>query len=209
MPCKIKLFIYKIFRNFVQAMNGTTCAVMVFYQDTVNGQNSTATPRWIGINEIGNTLDSTLTAIDAIIANGANAFPSSDDDNGSLVDFTNTLDSSYTTFSSSQLNNPNPQPLQAGGITVITPLYINNYGDYQTSGTTLNSIYREFDTKLQASYDIRTTTKGYVTDFTNNANSVKQQVTLIKQAINDFQIPFDSFSDSVVGTWIDVVKYYY
>jgi hypothetical protein len=191
----------------VQAMNGTTCAVMVFYSDTINGQNSTATPRWIGINRLANVLDNTIDALNTIITNGASAFPSSEDDQGTLVDFTDTLTNSYNTYSTSNLTNPNPQVSKSGGVTEILPLYINDYGDYSTAGTTLNSIYEEFNTKLQGSYTLRSDAQSYVSDFQSNANDVTAQLTSVRDGMFNLQTTVNTFSNSVITTWINVVKY--
>jgi len=186
-------------------MNGTTCAVMVFYKDTFNGQNSTATPRWLGINQVGNALDNTIIALNTIVSNEGSAFPSTDDDQGLLADFTNTLSTSGS-FSSSELTNPNPEISKADGKANITPLYITNYGSYTASGSTLNTIYQEFDTKLQGSYDLRSSAQSYVNTFQSNTAGITSKLQSVRDGIFNLQTPFNKFSDSVITTWIDVVK---
>ena len=189
-------------------MNGTTCAVMVFYSDTVNGQNSTAIQEWIGINRLGNVLDNTIDALNTIISNSASAFPSSDDDQGALLNFTNTLTSSYSSYSPSRLTNPNPADSKSLGEVQILPVYINNYGDYTTAGTTLNTIYEEFNTKLQGSYTVRSNAQSYVSDLQSNTSTVTAKLTSVRDAIFELKTSFNTFSNSVISTWINVVKFH-
>jgi hypothetical protein len=179
---------------------------LVFYKTAVSGEDPAQVPRWLGINNVANILDSTLTAVDTITSNSQTAFKPSDSDTTDLNDFKNSLTNSYNTYSGSKLNNPNPAPSKAGGVTQIQPLYITKYGDYLKDGTTLNSIYVEYDTKIRVTFDYRKSAQDATTEITNNAGEVKQKLQEIKTNVNNFINPFNKLSEDVIGSWIDVVS---
>jgi hypothetical protein len=186
---------------------------LVFYKTALSGEDQSKVPRWVGINNVANILDDTVTAIDKIKQNNQDAFDANDGDTTDLTDFENTLTDSYNTYSGSELDNPNPAISKRGSVTKITPNYITLYGDYNTNSTALNVIHKEFDTKLKAIFDLRQTAQDSSQEITDNADTIKVKIQDISSNINNFKEPFDTLSADVLDTWIEAViifnKYYY
>jgi len=187
-------------------MNGSSCAFMVFYRTALKGEDTGKTPRWIGINNIANILDDTLTAIDTITQNVATAFNSQDGNTDDLTDFQTTLQTSYNTFSTRKIKNPNPAASKSNGITEITPIYIENYGTFDKKDTILNTIYQEFDTKLKATFDFRQTAEDASKEIEANSSEVRTKIQDIKTNVDNLKKPFDTLSNDVISEWVNVVK---
>lgn len=187
-------------------MNGSSCALLVFYQTAVKGEDSGKSPRWIGINNIANILDDTLTAIDTITQNVATAFNAQDGNTDDLADFQTTLQTSYNTFSPRKIKNPNPAASLSNGITEITPIYIENYGAFDKKDTILNSIFQEFEVKLQATFEFRQTAEDASKEIEANSNEVRTKIQDIKTIVDELQKPFDTISADLLSNQVNAVK---
>jgi hypothetical protein len=160
-------------------------------------------PKWIGITNIQTTLSNTQTALDKIAAAFPTAFSDNSWANSATTNFENKLTSSYTTYSASQLTNPNPATSLKGGVSKITPLYITQYGDYKTSGTALNIIYQEYSTLIKGSLTLLDQAKTYTTNVNTYMIDIKSTLTNIQNNVNTMTSAFNSISTDVLDKWID------
>lgn len=184
-------------------MNGTTCSFLLFYNDVVVGETKTTFPKWIGINSITKTLSDTQTALDKIAAAFPTAFSDNSWANSASKDFENKLTTSYTSYSASQLTNPNPATSLKAGFSKITPLYISAYGDYKTSGTALNLIFQEYSTLIKGSITLLDEAKTYTTNVNAYMSDIKSTLTNIQNNVNTMTSAFNSISTDVLDKWID------
>lgn len=173
--------------------------MLLFYNDVVNGQNITTTPRWIGINGISKSLSDTSNAL-TVISNEAKKISSSSDPwtTTDPPNFEKNLSDAYGTYGSSNLPNPNPAASQNGGASSITPLYIKNYGNYTKDSTILNSIFKEYSTKISASISFINQAKGAASNISSYENKIQSQLQSAKDNIDSFNSTFTS-----VGTTFD------
>ncbi len=184
-------------------MNGTTCSFLIFYNDVVNGQNVDTTPKWVGISGIKNILTQTGAKIDEISKAYPNAFSSNSWASTDSKNYIDRLTNSYNTFGSRSLNNPNPANSLKGSVTKISPIYIKLFGDYTKANTALNTIYKEFDTKIKFGVTLMDKAKessSYVNQYTSE---IKTTLNDISSKINSFTSSFDQISTSVIDQWID------
>ena len=192
-----------LIRNFVTGLNGTTCSFLLFYNNVVNGQNVQTTPKWVGITGIKNLLAQTSAKIDEISKAYPNAFSSNNWASTDSKNYMDSLTNSYNTFGTRTLNNPNPANSLKGGVTKITPLYIKLYGDYTKANTALNTIYKEFDTKITFAVTLMDKAKessSYVNTYTDQ---IKSTLNDINSKVATFTSSFDEISSSIIDQWID------
>lgn len=180
--------------------------MLLFYSDVVNGQNITTTPRWIGINGISNTLSDTSSAL-TVISNEANKISSSSDPwtTTDPPNFERNLSYAYGNYSSSKLPNPNPASSQNGGLTSITPLYIKNYGNYTKDSTILNSIFKEYSTKISGSISFLNQAKGAASNISSYESKIQSQLQSARDNINSFNSTFTSVGNTFDGI-VKIVK---
>jgi hypothetical protein len=167
-----------------------------------DGETKTTLPKWIGIKGISDTLASTRQAVAEIVKNSNGAF----NDNGwtktDPQSFEKQLASAYTTYSSQNLNNPNPSNSKKGGQTKIVPLYISKYGDYPTSGTELNGIYQEFNTKIKASATALENAQSYSTNIAQASDKIDRALADVQKNIDSFSSTFTNIEDTILKNWI-------
>lgn len=176
----------------------------------VNGQNTTDTPRWIGINGISNTLSNTRTAINTVVNNAKQI--SQTEESWTKTDppqFEQSLASAYSNHVGDTLPNPNPAASQNGGLNSITPLYIKNYGNYTKEDTILNAIFKEYKVKIDASITFISEAKkaaGNITDYQKEINdalsSAAQKVDTFNKTFNDIGGVFDTITNMVIFKYL-------
>ena len=175
---------------------------MLFYNDVVNGESKSTTPKWVGITSIKNTLTQTSAALDKIAQNFATAFSANSWATTEPQNFENSLVTSFNSFSTQTLDNPNPASSLKGGVTKVIPIYIALYGDYTKSGTALNSIYTEYNTKIKASITLMDQAKTYSTGVNYYMADIKATLSTIQSNVNTMTSGFDQISDTVISSWI-------
>ncbi|MFM1913186.1 MAG: hypothetical protein RIR51_1024 [Bacteroidota bacterium] len=185
--------------------NTVACKFFKFYDDTVNGQNTTVLPKWVGVSGIKTTMQNTITALDKISQNSNSAFSN----NTSWTEtepqiFKNNLTSLYNQFSTRTLVNTNPAASLKKSAT-ITPLYISNLGDYQKSGTLLNSIYKEFDLKISASITLIDQAKSYSKEISKYSQPIKDSLNQVITSLTPLETSFTKIETDVLSPWSDIV----
>lgn len=173
----------------------------------VNGQNTTTTPRWIGINGITTTLSSTSNALNSI-ATEANKISSSPDP-WTQTDppaFEKNLSYAYGNYSSQSLPNPNPASSQNGNLATIVPSYIKEYGNYTSSGTILNAIFAEYQTKISASISFLDQAKGAAKNISSYENKIQSQLQSAKDSINSLSSTFGTV-EVTFDTFVGIVNF--
>lgn len=182
-----------------------SCQFLTFYSSTVNGQNTTATPRWVGINGIRKIFSDTNSALDTIAQNSNNAFSNSSWTQTEPANFVSQLNSTYYMFSGITLTNRNP----AGSkkfVSSIIPLYISNYGQYNKEKTLLNTIYQEFTSKISYSISMIDQAKSYSQMVTNNIQSIKNIINSINNNLKPLSDTFTTIETNIVDNWINYVN---
>lgn len=185
-----------------------TCQFLTFYSNTVNGQNTTSTPRWVGINGIRKIFSDTNSALDTIAQNSNNAFSNTSWTQTDPANFISQLNSTYYMFSGSSLTNRNP----AGSkkiVSSIIPTYISNYGQYNKDKTLLNSIYQEFTTKISYSISMIDQAKSYSQMVKNNIQSIKDSINSIDDNLKPLSDTFTTIETNIVDYWINYVNQNY
>jgi hypothetical protein len=201
----LKFFILKIFSGFLNSTNSVTCRFFTFVYNTESGQNITSTPRWIGISNIKKTLQNTITALDEISQNSNKAFADSNWTKTEPENFKKNLTNSYVLFSSRSIPNTNPAN-SLRKVATITPLYISNLGDYQKSGTLLNSIYQEFDTKISVSITLIEQAKTYSNEITKYSQPIKDSLNSVISQFTPLETAFGNINTNFISPWSDLVN---
>jgi hypothetical protein len=147
-----------------------------------------------------------MTAIDDIKTNYIASFDDADNEIDGIDEFVDSLQSSYDTYFGIKLSNPNPAPSQSLGVTQISPSYITKYGNYDKTGTTLNSIYNEFDSKLKASIEFRNQAREVAEIINDNAEEIKTKLEEIQTELLKMLKLFDKFNSDTLDSWMDIVR---
>ena len=157
----------------MQDANSVTCQFLTFYSNTVEGQNTTATPRWVGVTGIRKIFADTNTALDTISQNSQTAFSNTTWTQTDPANFESLLSTTYSKFNTRSLTNRNPAATKKT-TTSIVPVYISNYGNYTKSETLLNLVYQEFSTKIKYSISLIDQAKDYSKTISQNSQSIKK-----------------------------------
>lgn len=193
-----------IFSQFVRDVNSVTCQFLTFYSNTVEGQNITTTPKWVGVNGIRKIFADTSSALDTISQNSRTAFTNTNWTQTDPAKFENLLDQSYQKFSSRSLTNRNPAASKKSAATIV-PLYISNYGAYTKANTLLNTVYQEFSTKIKFSITLVDQAKEYSRTISDNSQSIKDTITNIDTSLKPLSDAFTNLEKDVINQWIDYV----
>jgi len=178
---------------------------LTFYTNTLDGQNITTTPRWIGVTGIRKVLSDTNAALDTISQNSQTVFTNTTWTSTDPKNFEGLLDNTYKKFSSRSLTNRNPAASKKVQNTIV-PIYIKNYGEYTKSNTILNTIYQEFSTKIKASITLIDQAKEQSKYVSQNSDSIKSQINNIDTSLQPLSSTFTDLESKVINQWIDYVN---
>ena len=151
-------------------------------------------------------MQNTNDALDKIAQNANSAFNNSSSSwtETEPKNFQNNLTSIYGKFKDRSLTNTNPAAsLKKTG--TITPVYISNLGDYQKSGTLLNSIYKEFDMKISGSITLIDQAKTYSKEISKYSQPIKDSLNSIINQITPLDSTFSKLETDVITPWGDIV----
>lgn len=185
-------------------MNSVTCQFLTFYSNTLDGQNVTTTPKWVGVNGIKKIFADTNSALDTISQNSKTAFSNTNWTKTDPANFESLLSSTQDKFVSRSLINRNPATSKKSA-NVIVPLYISNYGAYTKANTLLNYVYQEFSTKIKFSITLVDQAKEFSKTISDNIQSIKDTINSINTSIQPLSDTFTSLEKDIITPWIDYV----
>jgi len=192
---------------FVKDVNSVTCQFLTFYSNTVEGQNITTTPRWIGVNKIRAVLQETGGALDTIAKNSDTAFSNTSWTESEPPKFEKLLNDTYNVLSTKTLSNRNPAASKKV-VSTITPTYISSYGGYTKDKTLLNLIYQEFNTKIKASITYIDSAKNQSKFVSRNVESIKNSINNIDTSMKPLSDAFTTLESTIITQWIDYVIFF-
>ena len=70
----VRIYIIIIYRKFDNYFNGSSCALINFFDHTIEGENSTALPRWGGTLDIHDALQGTIQSVNKVNEGYDNTF---------------------------------------------------------------------------------------------------------------------------------------
>ena len=70
----VRIYIIIIYRKFDNYFNGSSCALINFFDHTIEGENSTALPRWGGTLDIQDALQGTIQSVNKVNEGYDNTF---------------------------------------------------------------------------------------------------------------------------------------
>ena len=187
--------------------NSVTCQFLTFYSNTVEGQNITTTPKWIGVTGIRKIFAETSSALDTISQNSKTAFTNTTWTTSDPANFESLLDTTYNKFSSRSLTNRNPAASKKSAAKIV-PIYISNYGTYTKANTLLNLVYQEFTTKIKYSITLIDQAKEYSKTISDNSQSIKNTISSIDTSLKPLSDAFANLEKDVINQWIDYVITY-
>lgn len=201
----LNILIFSNFSAFTDSLNSVSCTFLHFYDNVKNGQNTTITPKWIGITGIKTTLDETQNALDNIAKNSNNAFQNSSWTQTEPDEFRRNLTNTYNKFSGSTLNNYNPSPSNKQTTTLV-PIYIERLGDYQKENTALSSINLEFDKKISVSIKLIEEAQKYSKEITKYSQPIKDALNSVKNQLTPLENSFNNVENDVIKEWNNAVS---
>lgn len=181
---------------------------MTFYSNTLSGENTTITPRWVGIGAIKKTLEDTKVALDNIAKNSNSAFSNNTGWTKTEPDkFRTNLTNTYNQFNDKTIPNYNPAA-SLKKVNVLKPNYISQLGPYQQEDpvTVLNSVYREFDTKISASISMIDQAQGYSKELNKYNDQIKQSLDSVINSLAPLENAFTDINKNVINPWADIVR---
>lgn len=122
--CCILGFIYSV--PVVQSLKGIGCNLLYLYYDILEGELKTTTPRWIGVNGVVEKLSQTINELEYIKNNYRRTFNRIDTNwtENATENFRENLTDLYQNVREDTLSNPNPAASTNGGVSRVTPIYI-------------------------------------------------------------------------------------
>jgi hypothetical protein len=192
------------YSKFVKDVNSVSCQFLTFYSNTVDGQNITTTPKWVGVSGIKKIFKDTNSALDVIAQNSRTTFTNTDWTKTDPPKFESLLISTNDKFRSRSIVNSNPAFSKKSASSII-PNYISNYGGYTKSDTLLNAVYQEFSTKIKYSISMVDQAKDYSKTISDNIQSIKDTINSIDTSLEPLTKTFTDLEKDVISQWIDYV----
>ena len=174
------------------------------YQNILDGQDDSITPRWSGIDVISQKLDYTINTLDAIKdklgiikeSNWVNGFTNE----ASL--FENNLNEYYKNYKDSKISTANPLQKEQK----IIPLYIRNLGNYSSNYTYLNNIFTEFDSRIKYSTNLVNSVKDSSKILGYSIEEIKNVMKNIKNKILEVSNSITPYSSSLINKILSTVN---
>ena len=153
-------------------LDAADCSLYKFYYSMFDGDSRNVTPKWVGLDQIDNTLNKLASSLDTIKSNTGSAFKDTSFTTQSYNEYNNLLLTSYNNnFNQQYASSPNPfsnSPIQPG--------FIEFYGPYTKSGTTTYYLSQEFKT--------------YIVGITNTLSDLQVSTKYINDNISDAKVIF-------------------
>ena len=189
-------------KTLFKGFNATSCSLMKFVYDVIDGQSVEKKPKWIGVSGVQGILQQTSYQISNNLQ----------DSSANIQTKKVILDNSFNDWKTSYLpaadtcvNSkfiewhgygleypPKPSP----SYYKLVPSYVTSYGPYTDSGTTLNGVHQEFsaikDVIDEAFLNIQDTIANE--DFTSTLTDASDQ-------IQDLHDQFDKLSNDIIDPW--------
>jgi tetrahydromethanopterin S-methyltransferase subunit B len=188
-------------KGFLKSCSALNCAILTFYYDITNGQTTTITPKWIGIEGIYSTLTGMKTKLKTISDSVDGTFSGDGFLDTDPPKYQKSLDDLYTSYSPRTLANPNPGNVSVTKNPVI-PSYIKLYGKSTTTNTAQYAIAQEYDATITGSKTVVRQIKQFSQAIKSNINDIQSQLDNIANQIKSLNSTIDSFSQSVISNLI-------
>jgi tetrahydromethanopterin S-methyltransferase subunit B len=173
--------------------------------DVINGESKEDLPKWIGVTGIVNKLDETIAKLEEIAQNTDSAFTNTEWTDTEPPKFTQRLTDIYASYKDKTLTNPNPANSLKAGVTKLSPTYISGLGDYAKTNTTLNTIYQEFDVKINVSIAMINQAKDSADQIRINLDPIKQSIEEVKKSL-DIDQPMLQINATIVDPFFRTVN---
>ena len=205
--------IFYIYRNFVKGINGTSCTLFKLHRTVVNGENTSVTPKWIGISTLENALTQTTLVIDDVQKNVSKLYQSS------LQNDTNTFTSLLFDLSEEYNNNINKftknnsvsinnftliNPSNSANNSFLVPKYIERLGSYKNPDSYLSQINDEHILIMEPGLVFLNEMKNASSSLQNQSDEVKSSLSTSINDLNQIQSTFDDLSSDIFD---EIIKY--
>ena len=186
-------------KTLFKGFNATSCSLMRFVYDVIDGQSVEKTPKWIGVSGVQGILQNTIDEIDNNLQESATNFQIN----------ANNLETSFESWKTSSLPDAYDSvkdlhitwngygdeypPLTSYK---LVPNYVTSYGPYTDSGTTLYVVHQEFTAIKDVIDDANSNIQDTIAneDFTSILSDSSEQ-------IQDLQDQFDKISNDIIDPW--------
>ena len=189
-------------KTLFKGFNATSCSLMRFVYDVIDGQSVERIPKWIGVSGVQNILQQTIDEIENNLHDSSINFQTSAIDlEDSFEDWkTISLQNSYDNVKGLDIPwdgiGQEYPPLTPTPHYNLVPSYVSTYGPYTDSTTTLYAVHQEFtaikDVIDNANSNIQDTIANE--DFTSTLSDSSAQ-------IQDLHDQFDKISNDIIDPW--------
>lgn len=205
----LSVSIYGFFglNDVLKGFNGTTCAVMKFYIELVDGQEIEQKPKWIGIQGLTSTFDQLIGAVQNISDNADEVTKDKGEVEDLLTYHSALMTSTYTEVQNKKItfnypdfdktNPPKTNPVEVSG------KYYSEYGPYTDSKTALYLIDQEFIQTMDIGKELVDKTAESGSTIKQQSSDLLDSINEVKSTLTEFEGTFDEFSDSIIVPWLD------
>ena len=191
-----------IAKSLFKGFNATSCSLMRFVYNVIDGQSVEKIPKWIGVSGVQNILKQTKDEINNNLQESTTDFQT----NANSLDTsfnnwkTTTLPNAYTSVNNQKIDwqgyGNEYQEKTSSPYYKLVPSYVTTYGPYTDSGTTLYGVHQEFTAIKEvidnANANIQDTIAN--AEFTSSLEDASVQ-------IQDLQDQFDKLSNDIIDPW--------
>lgn len=145
--------------------------------------------------------------MDEISKNSKKPFLTPEEKNWTISDtenFRKNLTRVNQKFSTKSLTNPNPAK-SLKKVETLKPSYIENFGDYNKTGTLLNNIFKEFDSKIVNSISLVDLARKYSREIDSYSKQIKDALEIVVEKLTPLDTAFDNIKKDVMVPWSDIV----
>jgi hypothetical protein len=182
----------------VQSFNGVGCKFLTLYDNVVNGEQKTTTPKWVGVSPLITKLDQFATQLQSSVEGVKNAATDVSWYDSDTSAFKAKLNDGYNQFWQSTLTNPNPANSLKNGVNVITPIYISRLGSYEKVGADLNLIYAEYNTTISVSVQSISTAQQSADQISKVMQPTIDAIRAVSQSLGDLNLSLKNVQTDVI-----------
>jgi len=197
-------------------LNGMMCGMQMLIYNAINGQGILAKkdfdkPYWYRISSIKTILTDTSDFIIGTLTTGCTTFMDTfTPTKASTADtaFTDNLDNIYNTYSSKTLTNYNPNTDLKGSVDTIIPSYIQYLGNYTTSSTYLNRVYKDYTTNYNNATDNLNNIYVKCNLITAGSSAIKSSFNDITKFVEDVDKNLQDLSTDMIDKVVNYINSY-
>ena len=184
---------------YKRTMNASTCGLIQFTFNSINGIKYSTLPKWAGYQNLKNLFDSTIAAVDDLDANYSLLFPYYDSIVTQDTDYIDSIITYSTEYGEKEIKSPNPDSTEK-----IHPIYQSLYAPYTTSSTSLGYIYSTYMNSINLIVTSMKNIKSDIDNIKSNSSDLKVLLTSLSSEFDNLITVYTTIENNLVENYLKI-----